>query len=349
MKKLKLLFLVTLSISYLIPGFSQTENQTNSKSIDFNKLGKAVPGKLHYKNGKIEEMIITYDNPEDLKKLTGDIKYTKKEWAAFGTASKDNLEAFEIDGHIWKRITFEGDEQFGIVHIDGAIKYFSLFKIPFARVTGDYKEESYFQKLDQEPISETAFTMKYKKTILSLVSDNEVLKGKFERKEKGYKNFFTFEKVIKEYNAWYAEQHPDESKLKAADTTTTGASDLGIPKGLFGVWTFEKNIFTITPAKVTAQIDVGADKPNIVEWNLTSYDKEKGFISGKIISVNSMGYDATETYAEGFSGFLSFTELTEETVIISYQGITIAADSGLNDLKKDPEDVKFLGKKYSKD
>ena len=348
MKKLQSFLFLTLLASFLYPGFGQTENQQNSQSIDFNKLGKVVPGKVIYKNGKIEEYDIKYDNPEDLIKLDNEIQYTKSDWAAFGTVLKKNLEGFEIDGHTWKRITLKGDEQFGIVHIDGAIKYFSIFNIPFARVTGDYKEIAYFQKLDQEPVVEGNFTLKYRKTILEMVSDNEDLKGKIERKEKGYKNFFTFEKVINEYNAWYAEQHPPEAKPVAAEEAPAVVSDLGIPEGLFGVWTFEKNVFTITPAKVTAQIDVGGDLPNIVEWSLTNYDKEMGFIWGKIISVNSMGFDATENYKDNSSGFLSFTELTENSVSLYYLGISIVEDSGIEDVKKDPGDVKFFGKTYNK-
>ena len=40
-----------------------------------------------------------------------------------------------------------------------------------------------------------------------MVSDNEEIVNKINNKEKGYKNFFTFEKVAKEYNDWYSKNH----------------------------------------------------------------------------------------------------------------------------------------------
>ncbi|MFC2151177.1 hypothetical protein ACFLSE_01505 [Bacteroidota bacterium] len=204
----KLLLPLILSI-FFVRGYAQTENQQNSQSINFSKLGNVVPGKLIFKNGDILEKKIKYDNPEDLKKLEGEIYYDEPSQMAFGSAYKDRLESFEIDGHVWKRITHKGDEQFGIVHVDGAVQYYSVFRIPMARVTGDYQEQSYVRKLDEEPISEGVFMLKYKKTMLSLMSDNEDIKTKIENKEKGYKNFLTFKKVAKEYNDWYSANHPE--------------------------------------------------------------------------------------------------------------------------------------------
>jgi hypothetical protein len=119
------------------------------------------------------------------------------------------LEAFEIDKNKWVRMTYDGEEQFGILHIDGVIKDFSVFKIPFARVTGDYIEKRFIQKQDEKPISNSALMMKYKKTIVELVKDNKELAAKITNKEKGYKGFINSVKVINEYNEWHKTEYPD--------------------------------------------------------------------------------------------------------------------------------------------
>jgi hypothetical protein len=209
MKTIVKLLLPVVLLAFFINAYGQTENQQKSQSINFGKLESVVPGKLIFKNGDILERRIKYNNPEELKKLEGTIHYDEPGQMAFGNASKDRLEAFEIDGHIWKRVTHKGKEQFGIIHVDGAIQYYSIFKIPFARVTGDYQEQVYVRKLDEDPISDGILKIKYRKTMLSLVSDNEEIVAKITNKEKGYKNLFTFEKVAKEYNDWYSAKNSE--------------------------------------------------------------------------------------------------------------------------------------------
>lgn len=206
----KFLFLVII-VSMALPVLAQTENQKAANSIDFNKLGTYVPGTLYFKDGKVEEVKdgIEYQNPEDAKKLDNKLYYNKANQSARASVSKSDLEAFVVGGNKWVRITHDGDEQFGIMHIDGAIKDYSLFKIKTVRVTGDYIEERFIKKLNEEPIPGTKFMMKYKKTIVELVKDNKELVSKINAKEKGYKGFTRYEKVLKEYNEWYKTKYPN--------------------------------------------------------------------------------------------------------------------------------------------
>jgi len=74
---------------------------------------------------------------------------------------------------------------------------------------GRFLGERYIRKLDQEPIKDEIFVLKYKKHILELVGDNAELVSKIKAKEKGYKRVFNYERVITEYNEWYKAQHPD--------------------------------------------------------------------------------------------------------------------------------------------
>ena len=200
-----------MTIAIAIPSLAQTDNQKAATSINFSKLGTYVPGKLYFKDGKVEDIEdgIEYQNPEDAKKLDNMLNYNKSNQSARASVSKIKLEAFEVGGNKWVRMTYDGEEQFGILHIDGAIKDFSVFKIPFARVTGDYIEKRFVQKLDEKPISNSAFMMKYKKSIIAFVGDNKELAGKISAKEKGYKGFVNSVKVIEEYNEWHKGEYPD--------------------------------------------------------------------------------------------------------------------------------------------
>lgn len=211
MKTLIKLLGIVMTIAFAIPGLAQTDNQKAATSINFNKLGTYVPGKLYFKDGKVEDVEdgVEYQNPEDAKKLDNMLNYNKSNQTARASVSKTKLEAFEVGGNKWVKMTYDGEEQFGILHIDGAIKDFSVFKIPFARVTGDYIEKRFVQKLDEKPISNTSLMMKYKKTIVVLVEDNKELVKKINAKEKGYKGFVNSVKIIEEYNEWHKSQYPD--------------------------------------------------------------------------------------------------------------------------------------------
>jgi len=202
----------TNTLRWLIPlflaaqtnlAFSQTDNQKNSQSIDFAKLGSMVPGELVYKDGTIRKAYILYANPSELIRLNNTLEVAFMGMEANSIINKEDLDAFTVDGHTWKRITYKDDLQFGIVHIDGAIMNFSIFKIPVVRQTGDYIEEVFWQKLEEEPIRATVFLMKYKKTLLTLIADNAELTNKVTNGEPGYKGVLNAEKIVKEYNQWY--------------------------------------------------------------------------------------------------------------------------------------------------
>lgn len=186
---------------------AQTENQKNSQSIDYSRLGTMVPGELVFKDGTVRKARILYANPSDLIKLKNQLEVAYMGMEANSMVDKEDLETFEIDGHIWKRIQFKKDLQFGIVHLDGAIKNFSIFKIPFVRETGDYIEDMYWQKLDEKPIQTAIFLMRFKKTLVSLISDDTDLLQKVNNGERGYKGVVNAEKIIKEYNDWYSTTH----------------------------------------------------------------------------------------------------------------------------------------------
>jgi hypothetical protein len=310
---LKLSFTAFLLV-FVLQTFSQTENQRVSKSIDYAKLDKYVPGILFYRDLEMEKVEIYYDNPGKLLLLNNElsIKYPEKN-NLFLTASKAFLEAFEIDGHKWQRITYNGKTSFGIVHIDGAIRYISVFSVPPVGATGEFKEESYYQKLDQEPISEIKFTFKYGKTIQELIKDDTELAAKVTAGEKGYKGFFNCNNVLKEYNDWYAAQNPPKKDNTAVAPTEEPAPDLGIPAGLFGEWKFFSNIIVISPGRVKAKLV--SDGNEEVEWLIQSYDKETGTISGKLVKVLLNGVDVTATkYAGDYSGYFQFANLTETNV-----------------------------------
>jgi len=205
MKEGAKIFLLLLIL--VLPGFQswgQTDNQKNSQSIDYNRLGTMVPGELAFKDGKVKKARILYDNPVDLIKLDNQLEVAYMGMEANSMVNKEDLESFTIDGHTWKRITFKDDLQFGIVHLDGAIKNFSVFKIPVVRQTGDYIENMYWQKLEEEPIQSAIFLMRFKKTLISLISDDSELLKKVNNGEPGYKGVTNAEKIIKEYNDWYS-------------------------------------------------------------------------------------------------------------------------------------------------
>jgi len=210
MTTLRTFFAIALALIIAIPGIAQTEHQKAASSIDYYKLGTYVPGMLIYKDGTIEEWSgIEYQNPERIKKLDNMLYYNKPGQMARASVSQTDLEAFEIGNNKWGRITHDGEEQFGILHTEGAITVYSIFKIPVIRETGDYIEERFIKKLDQEPISFVKFMFKYKKLIVALVEDNQELVSKIKSKEKGYKGLLNSEKVMAEYNLWHKTQYPE--------------------------------------------------------------------------------------------------------------------------------------------
>ena len=199
-----------LAAMLAFPVSAQTEHQKAAGSVNFSKLGTYVPGKLYYKDGKVEEWEgVEYQNPEDMKKLDNELHFNKPGQIARASVNKDLLDAFEVDNNKWVRIDHEGEVQFGIAHIEGAIMDYSVFRIPVARVSGDYVEERYIRKLDGEPITNGTFVLKYKKLIAQLVEDDADLAAKVKNKEKGYKGVLNYAKVLDEYNAWHKEHFPE--------------------------------------------------------------------------------------------------------------------------------------------
>jgi hypothetical protein len=210
MKTQRPLFMIALILVLGFQGMAQTDHQKAASSIDFTKLGMYVPGTLYFKNGTIEKYDgIEYQNPEKLKKLDNTLFYNKPGQMARASVSQTDLDAFEIGKNKWVIITHGGEKQFGIIHIDGAIKDYSVFRIPVARVTGDYVEERYIRKLDAEPISNGAFMLKFKKHILEMVADDTELIGKINAGEKGYKSFINSVKIVTEYNEWHKTKYPE--------------------------------------------------------------------------------------------------------------------------------------------
>ncbi len=213
MTTLRTIFGITLTVVLAFPGIAQTDHQKAASSINFSKLGTYVPGMFIYKNGTVEKWDgIEYQSPEYIKKLENILYYNKPNQMARASVSQTQLEAFEIGNNKWARITHDGIEQFGILHMEGAITDYSIFKIPAVRATGDYIEERFIKKLDQEPISYASFMLKFKKHILKLVEDDIELANKIKAKEKGYKRFLNSEKIITEYNLWHETQYPEMYK-----------------------------------------------------------------------------------------------------------------------------------------
>lgn len=213
MKTLRVLFMCAIILIPGIQGKAQTDHQKAASSIDFTKLGMFVPGTLYFKNGTVEKYDgIEYQNPENLKKLDNTLYYNKPGQMARASVSQTELDGFEIGGNKWVIITHDGEAQFGIIHIDGAIKDYSIFRIPLARVTGDYVEERYIRKLDGEAISNGAFMLKFKKLILEMVADDTELVDKINAGEKGYKSFVNSVKIVTEYNEWHKTKYPELNK-----------------------------------------------------------------------------------------------------------------------------------------
>jgi hypothetical protein len=210
LKTQRVLFMIALIVVLGFQGIAQTDHQKAASSIDFSKLGTYVPGTLYYKNGTIEKYDgIEYQNPENLKNPDNTLYYNKPNQMARASVSQTELDAFEIGGNKWVIITHDGEKQFGIIHIDGAIKDYSIFRIPVARVTGDYVEERYIKKLDNEPISNGAFMLKFKKLMLEMVADDTELVSKINAGEKGYKSFINSVKIVTEYNEWHKTKYPE--------------------------------------------------------------------------------------------------------------------------------------------
>lgn len=125
------------------------------------------------------------------------------------------------------------------------------------------------------------------------------------------------------------------------------AQKTAIPSKLIGKWVENDNTFIISKDTVNFIYNTGQWNQD-VKWVIEKYDEANGYITGKIVSVISGGFDATSTYSDGFSACFSFTELTKNTVIISYTSLTITTTADLYTEVKKPEDVKFLGRVYDK-
>jgi hypothetical protein len=110
-----------------------------------------------------------------------------------------DIAGYTIENNQYKTIAYSGNLGFG-----KPAKNFIYVTKPGAIATYVFwglSEQLLWQKGDEEPVSNAAMLMNFKKSMLKLVGDNADLAGKIERKENGY-GLINLSQIMDEYNTW---------------------------------------------------------------------------------------------------------------------------------------------------
>jgi hypothetical protein len=111
----------------------------------------------------------------------------------------DDLKGYSIENHQYQTIAYSGNLSFG-----KANKNFFYISKPGAITTYVYyapQPQVFWQKGDEEPVSNSSMLFGFKKAAIKLVGDDAELAAKIDRKEKGY-GMMNLEQIVDEYNAW---------------------------------------------------------------------------------------------------------------------------------------------------
>lgn len=162
------------------------------------------PGTVTTLEGQtIQGYVINKDNSTDQSK-----NYNNQKECVFYTDYKDNrsrsvyhpsdLTGYSIENNLYKSLNYSGNIGFGkasknFIYLAkaGAVSTY-LYRAP--------EEQIFWQKGNEEPVSNASMLLSFKKSILKLVGDNADIAAKVERKEKGYSMMYLTQ-IIDEYNA----------------------------------------------------------------------------------------------------------------------------------------------------
>jgi len=335
----KLAFMVFAMI-ICFPLFSQIEFSPE-------KFGSPLEGYIIKPDGKKASGSFFYAHPVNLSK---EVMFNGKIY------KPDDLKEFYVNDIKWIPVTAMREKQFAPVSIDGPITTYWAMSLPegveYISDDAEWEKTEYLRRLDGDPTAAGMMLIGFKKKMSAFVIDYPELAKKIEKKEKGYGAFGQIA-IIEEYNAWYIEQHPEymvaieEAKAFSESGPEIPESSVVLPEGLYGKWDQGDYTFTIGKNSIEFNfVSVGVQTANII-YGIDEYDEEMGFISGIVYAYNSLGYDVMETY-QGYVGFVSFAELTGDTVKMSFQGHGVVSRESKNAVKADPADVKSMGRVYSR-
>ena len=274
-----------------------------------------------------------------------------------GTVYKpDELQEFFVNDFRWISVKVLGKKYFAPVIIDGPITTYWIMSYPegvsYTDESTSWDNTEFMKKLDDDASASARLLLGYKKKMSAFLSDYEELAQKIAKKEKGY-GMMNYTDAIEEYNAWYIEQHPEYLAEKEAAAAAAAAgppipeSSVVLPEGLYGKWNHETYTYTIGKNSIFFDYDMGGGNTVNTEYLISEYDEEQGFICGTLVKYMSFGSDAMANY-ENHVGFIYFTELTEETVMMRFQGHGVLAEADKYALHEDQDYTRSLGRKYTK-
>lgn len=97
--------------------------------------------------------------------------------------------------------------QFVQAEIIGGVSYYRYYK-KNKEQPQVYDSEIFVIKPNEDAVSTDRLVIGFKKVFSNYLSDNKEIAKKIANKEPGYK-MSSVKDIIKEYNAWYKQQHPD--------------------------------------------------------------------------------------------------------------------------------------------
>ena len=337
---MKKLTFMAFTVIICFPLFSQIEFSPE-------KFGSALEGYIIKPDGKKVNGNILYAHPVSLSK---EVYLNGKAY------SPDDLKEFYVNEIRWVSVTLMRKKQFAVVSIDGPITTLWSMSLPEGvenvSDAAGWEKTEYMKMLDGDPVASASMLLGFKTKMSEFVSDFPELSQKIAKKEKGYGAFNQLA-IIDEYNAWYIEKHPEymeaieAAKAFAESGPEIPVSSVVLPEGLYGKWSEGDYTFTIGKNSIEFNyISVGVQTANII-YGIDEYDADMGFISGKVYKYISLGYDVMETYS-GYVGFVSFAEITEDSVRFYFQGHGVVSAESKDQVKEDPGDVKSMGRIYSR-
>lgn len=259
------------------------------------------------------------------------------------TYKPGEIKGFFVDGNFWISRKFKKKEKFLAISHTGEITVFHHFTLKegeSSNITSstEYNISDHMMKLDEEPVQLATYILGFKKKMSAFVSDYPEMARKIAKKEKGY-GILYFDKIVDEYNEWYAENNPVEKveaveevaeveevvavekvtevkeavsvREKETGEETTG---IGFPVKLLGIW--QKGNVTLTISEDKIIRNESGDVSRYYEGKITEYDKEKAFIAAKLYKVTSEGYDHSESYKNEYY-ILYVGTIGSETVELS--------------------------------
>jgi hypothetical protein len=317
--------------------------------IEFSKekFGSTIEGHIIKSDGKMVRGHIMYAHPVLLS----------KEVMFNGTVYKpDELKEFFVNDIRWISVTALRKKQFAPVAIDGPVTTYWIMSYPegvsYTDENTPYEKSEFLKKLDGDPVASATLLLGFKKKMSAFLSDHEELAKKIAKKETGY-GMMGYNDIIKEYNDWYIEEHPEYMAEKEAAMAAAAAgppipeSDIVLPEGLYGKWNHESYTYTIGKNSIQFDYDMGGGNTVNTEYLISEYDEEQGFICGTLVKYMSFGFDAMANYQDHV-GFIYFTELTEDTVLMRFQGHGVIAAADKYALHEDKDYTRSLGRKYNR-